>query len=168
MAKKIIIFSVILLIILLALGTSWYFYKNTYYYNSAIKNSNSAACLKINDDFMTATCLGNVASNIKDVALCANSSRLYIMTCLRLFASKNELINNCPDISPEVDEFNCYTAFAEEKKDVSICNTLPGEKKDYCIKSVAIVKNDVSICDSLPATSAYRETCARDVEQLNP
>jgi hypothetical protein len=167
MNKKLII-PIVIIIILLAFGTSWYFYKNIYYHNSAIKNSNPSTCLKINNDLKISQCLGKVSSRTGDANICVNSPRMYIMACFSTFAEMNGEIIKCSEVNPDVDEYNCYTAFAQTKRDTSTCDALTGEKKDYCYKSVAISTNDISICNNLPASSVYKETCANDVKYFNP
>ena len=168
MWKKLIFFIIAIVIILLSLGTSWYLYKDTYYYNSAIKNGNHNACLKISQDLKVSVCLSNIAFSKNDLNLCSNSPKMYIMTCYQIFAEKGGDILKCQEVNPQVDEYNCYIAFAKAKMSVSICNALTEEKKDYCYQGVAIVSNDVSICNSLPESSIYKPTCARDVAQQNP
>jgi hypothetical protein len=168
MGKKIIIIIVFVAVVLLALGAFWYLYKDTYYYNSAIKTSNPSTCLKISSELKESVCLSNIAINTKDLSFCDKSPRMYIMTCYRYFAEHGGDILRCQDASTQVDEYNCYIAFADAKKSVSVCDNLTGDEKDYCYQGVAIVTNNVAICDTLPESSPYKETCARDVAQQNP
>lgn len=155
MGKKLII---LVIIILLILGVSWYLYKNTYYFNKGSDNLNPQTCLKISNDLKIAQCLGEVSSKTRDVSVCTNSPRMYIMTCFRVFAERDGDITKCSEVEPDVDEYNCYTAFADTIRDTSVCDFLSGEKKDYCNKIVATTTKNIYLCEKL-ITSGYKESC---------
>ncbi|MFH1170244.1 MAG: hypothetical protein V1704_01650 [Candidatus Vogelbacteria bacterium] len=165
MNKKILII-IVLLVVAFAIGG--YFYKDTYYYNSAIKNSNPSTCSKITKDITNSNCLAKIAFNKEDASICTNSPKMYIMQCFSLFAEMNGNITKCQEVTPAVDEYNCYTAFANTKRSTLICDTLTGEKKDYCYQAVAIANNDISICDNLPTSSVIKAGCASSVKHFNP
>ena len=166
MKKWIILLFIIILLV--ASGFFLYFYGDTYHYNSAVKNLNPDECLEINNELKISQCLGEVSSKTGDVSVCTSSPKMYIMACFNTFANLGGQIIKCSEVNPEVDEYNCYTAFAQTKEDTSVCDALTGEKKDYCYKSVAISTNDVSICENMPESSAYKESCERDVKYFNP
>ena len=165
MNKKLII-SISIIIVLLAFGTFWYLYKNTYYHNSAIKNSNPASCLKINNDLKISQCLGKVAVKVDNAGICTNSPRMYIMVCFGMFAENGGSILRCSEVEPGVDEYNCYAAFGQSMRTTSACGPLSGEKQDYCKKIVATTTKNISLCEEL-MTSGYKESCI-EIIKSNP
>jgi len=164
MAKKLII--PVIIVILLILGASWYFYKNTYYYNSAVKNSDYTKCLKLSRENAVAKCLGEVGSKTNSASVCANSPKMYIMTCFGMFAEEGGSILKCSEVEPDVDEYNCYAAFGQSMKTTSACGPLSGEKQDYCNKIVATATKNISLCEEL-TTSGYKESCI-EIIKSNP
>jgi hypothetical protein len=164
MGRKIAVLIIIIIFLIIFAGVGIYFYKDAYYKNDAVKKSDYTICSKIKNELKIAQCIGEIASNIKDASICTNSPKAYTMVCFDMLAERNGDISVCQKVTPETEEYNCYFAFADIIRSTSTCDALAGEKKDYCLKSIAVVKGDVSICDSLPASSIYKKSCPLDVE----
>jgi len=166
--KKGILVVIGLLIVLIVIGGIFFLYKDTYYSSKAVSSGDSSLCLKIKNELKSSNCLALVAIEKKDITICSNSPRMYIMSCLGQYADQNNDIQVCAQVTPEVDEFNCYYAFANSKRETSICSSLTGEKMYYCYEAVAIATQDTSICNNIPASSSYKLNCAKDVQSQAP
>lgn len=71
-------------------------------------------------------------------------------------------INDCGSIRSEFAEVDCYTQFARQSGDVSLCfrgKTYDGYSESNCVAEVAITKKDVSICDSIKEGEILKDKC---------
>jgi len=168
MGKGLII-SLLIIIFLIIVGTIAFvfIYKDTYYHNKAVKENDSVLCEKIGDERKSANCYSAIALINAELSICTKSPKLYLMTCFNNFARENNDITLCGAVTPGVDEYNCYYAFTQIYPELSICNNLQGEPKEYCYTTVAMEKNDESICDQLPKESLYNENCKENVRNMN-
>lgn len=70
-------------------------------------------------------------------------------------------INDCGFIRSEFAEVDCYTQFALQSGDVSLCfrgKTYDGYSEGNCVTEVAIAKKDISICNSINSKNIPQNT----------
>lgn len=70
-------------------------------------------------------------------------------------------INNCGSIRSEFTEVDCYTQFALQSGDVSLCfrgKTYDGYSEGNCVAEVAMAKKDISICNSINSKNIPQNT----------
>lgn len=108
-------------------------------------------------------CIVGIAGKYEDTSLCKKISSDQRFSCYAIVAG----VKNDPDgcLEAEYQEDKCYDAYAQNKRDASVCGKIKDiNSKDNCYSRLAGQIGDATLCDKIQNVN-QKDNCYREMAQ---
>ena len=142
-------------------------YKDICYSNIAENNKNVSICRNIDDEHLRIQrdCIANsVLSNDNITTACSQFSMSMSM-CYSFLAKVKQYTSICEGENSDIGKDNCYSYFALNMTDVSICNKVSDNNKAFCLSNIATATKNISVCLMISNSSDYKDLCKKWVNE---